>query len=388
MSQAPREQFSFSLKIFGCQVNYYDGQKIAFALSSVGGRETQKINQAQLIVALACAVRQKAVDKLLGHLKNWRALPQKPKIVVVGCVLPADRKKIKADWLGTTEKFLANYPQILSSLGFGSLKNQPSPQHRTHQIDPQTGAVYVTITSGCNNFCSFCAVPYTRGREISRPIPEILKEVQGLVKEGYDYVILLGQNVNSFGLSDWQPSDRRKHRDQTGQSWSKDHPSPFVKLLLELEKIPGLRQIGFLSPNPQDVGEDLIWWVGQSKKFDGRLHLPLQSGSNRILKMMNRRYTAEEFEQLVQKIRRARPDIEITTDLIVGFPTESKEDFQKTFALVKKINFAKAYIAQYSPRPGTLAAQKYPDDVSPQEKRRRFYLLDRLVNKKHVITAK
>jgi tRNA-2-methylthio-N6-dimethylallyladenosine synthase len=218
---------------------------------------------------------------------------------------------------------------------------------------PQAG--YVPIMTGCNNFCTYCVVPYTRGREKSRPAKEIIREVKKLVKKSYKEIWLLGQNVNSY-------------------------PN-FPDLLRKINALPGDFKIHFMSSHPKDFSDDLIKAIGECKKVSKEIHLPVQSGNNEILKKMNRPYTVNHYKKLVRKIRKAIPDIKLSTDVIVGFPGETKKQFQDTVKLFKEIKFDKAYISRYSPRPGT-PASKLKDNVAPLEKKRRWKILDEIANKK------
>jgi len=194
-------------------------------------------------------------------------------------------------------------------------------------------------------------------------------------------LILLGQNVNSFGLSDFTPRDLRKNRSPQGKKWTKDHPSPFVGLLYKLGNIREIEKISFLSPNPQDMSADLIDWMRNSGKFSRILNLPLQAGSDNVLARMNRRYSQKEYLDLVDKIRRAVPDIYLSTDIIVGFPGETEKDFKETIKVVRRCQFDKAYIAMYSPRAGTASARLYEDNVSSATKKKRWQKLNRMINK-------
>ena len=191
---------------------------------------------------------------------------------------------------------------------------------------------------------------------------------------------LLGQNVNSYGLSNWQPRDLRKNRDKTGRAWTKDNPSPFVQLLRKIDGIIGVKKVSYLSPNPQDMSDDLIDWMKTSKKYSRELNLPLQAGNDEVLKRMNRRYSTKEYLELVEKIKKAVPDIWLSTDIIVGFPGETFDQFTDTVNLAKQVGFKKAFISQYSPRLGTTAAKIYKDDVPQTEKKRRWTVLNKLIN--------
>jgi len=406
--------FTYFLFILGCQFNYYDAEKLAIALDSIGGNEVVDVKDASVAIIFACSVRQKAADRILGHIRNWKEINPKLKVIVTACVLPPDRKRLlRSTDLIVDEKELINDPQkYLSKLSFRPRRRNPlfrvtlspvstrqvgrggrfsgvrkavsgannEPQRLSnYQLTDYGKTAYVTITAGCNNFCSYCAVPLVRGRETSKPLPLIVSEINDLSTRGYKSIMLLGQNVNSYGLSDYSPRDMRKNKSPLGKKWSKDNPSPFVKLLREIAKIDGLKKISFLSPNPQDMSDDLIDWMKAEKKFARDLNLPVQSGSNRILKRMNRRYSRAEYLTLVKKIRSAVPGIYLSTDIIVGFPGETKKDFEDTVDVVKKCKFNKAFISIYSPRPGTASAM-IDNDVSYTEKKRRWDKLNKMIN--------
>jgi tRNA-2-methylthio-N6-dimethylallyladenosine synthase len=266
--------------------------------------------------------------------------------------------------------------------------NLPSVrQDKTH--------AWVPISTGCNSFCTYCIVPYSRGRERSRPKAEIIKEVEQLARKGYREITLLGMNVNSWGLEKigigyrkLLMHDKKFKRSDIPSNQSqylkpKGTP-PFVKLLRRISRVKGIKKIRFLTSNPWDFHDELIDEIAGNTKIDRYIHLPVQSGSNKILKRMNRGYTRQDYQRLVGKLRRKIPDVVIGTDIIVGFPGETKADFQQTVSLAKKIKWQIAFVAQYSPRPGTAAWRIYQDDVSPQEKKRRWEILDELINKKNL----
>lgn len=377
----------YNLFIIGCQQNVYDGERIAFLLDRLGHFPTTE-KDADLIIILSCSVRQKAVDRLWGKIGRWQKMIKHKKIIITACLLPKEKKLFKSvvdDIVLPTEiidYLIKNYSSATSyklppsadpplAEKANSLSDGFLPKDRHH--------AYVPITIGCNNFCTFCAVPYTRGQEISRDESEIINEIRRLIESGIKEITLLGQNVNSYGLSDWKRRDLRKNRDRFNRSWSANNPSPFVTLLKKIEKI---EKISFLSPNPQDMSDDLINWMATSQIFSQELNLPLQSGDDEVLRRMNRRYNQKEYLNLVQKIRQAVPDIWLSTDIIVGFPGETKQQFQNTVNLVKQIGFNKAFVSQYSPRPGTVSAKIYSDDVPAKEKKRRWQILDQLINSK------
>jgi tRNA-2-methylthio-N6-dimethylallyladenosine synthase len=222
--------------------------------------------------------------------------------------------------------------------------------------------------TGCDNFCSYCAVPYTRGREISRPFNDIISDIKQALKNGSKEILLLGQNVNSY----------YKRSSVYNRKIDNRH---FIKLLTTIDNLPGDFKFNFISSNPHDMSNKLIKTLAKLKKWPRELHLPLQSGDDEILRKMNRKYNRHQYLKLVANLKSQIPDLKLTTDIIVGFPGETKEQFNNTVKLCKKIGFKKAYIAQYSPRPGTAAA-KLKDDVPAKEKKRRWQLLNRLINKK------
>jgi len=245
------------------------------------------------------------------------------------------------------------------------------------------------------SFCTYCIVPYARGREESRPLEKIMSEVKSLAEQGYEEITLLGQNVNSWGLEKVGVSLRKMllsnkdfHRDQLPSNQSqylkpKGTP-PFVKLLQTISSVPEIKIIRFISANPWDFHDELIEEIGQNKKIDRYIHLPVQSGSDSVLKRMNRGYTQNDYLRIVNKLRKTDPTITLGTDLIVGFPGETDEEFQQTVELAKKVNWQVGFINKYSPRPGTVASKLYEDDVSPQIKDKRWHILEKIINQPHM----
>ncbi len=368
---------SYAVHALGCQQNWYDAEKVAHALDSAGLFPASE-DEADLIIILACSVRQKAVDRIFGLIDKWRQKKTRY-IVVSACVLPADRAKVaaKADALVPEEGLLDHLSSLIGQPLNGTLGGHRNGTNAKH---PAKHA-FIPITLGCNNFCTFCAVPHTRGREQSRPKSLILAEAAATVKNGTTNLTLLGQNVNSYGLSDFSPRDLRKNRDRSGRAWSKENPSPFVELLRDLEKIPGLKSLAFLSPNPQDVSADLIDWMAQSTVFSKTLNLPLQSGSDDVLKRMNRRYSVAEYQELVRQIRSAVPDILLSSDIIVGFPGETDTDFAETMRVARESRYVKVFTGIYSPRPGTVSATLYKDDIPAKVKHARWSEIETEFNK-------
>lgn len=251
---------------------------------------------------------------------------------------------------------------------------------------------WVPISSGCNSFCTFCIVPFSRGREKSRPLEDILFEVKDLAQKGYKQITLLGQNVNSWGLEKVGVSLRKMFMENSNLSLG-DIPAnasqyqkpadkpPFVNLLQEVSKIDGIEKISFFTSNPWDFWDELITEIKTNPKIDRFIHLPVQSGSNRVLKLMNRGYTRESYLNIVNKIKSQIPDVVFGTDIIVGFPTETDEDFNETVDLVKQVGFKVAFVARYSPRPGTASTKLFTDDVPAKVKKERWEILDKIANK-------
>jgi len=372
---------NFFLWTIGCQYNVHDGIRVGYLLNRLGFIESPA-EEANFIIILACAVRQTAVDRILGKLRDWKG----KKIIVSGCVLPADRKKLAAAGVlfWNIEK-----PQDLADI----LSIKDKRQIKALFQEGAKLSSYVPIMVGCNNFCSYCAVPYTRGRERSRPMEEVIRDVKSIIRTKAPTprlrtsgdrssglrpreIMLLGQNVNSYKIS-----QKSKVESQKCKLKAKTE-SDFTKLLKALNNLEGDFAISFISNHPKDMEDDIIKAVATLPKIKKSIHLPLQSGSNKILKAMNRPYTKEQYLKIVEKIRRADSKIEITTDVIVGFPGETEVDFQQTVEAFKKVGYALAYINKYSPRAGT-AAFKLGDPISWDEKKRRWKILNELANHKN-----
>lgn len=375
---ASKRPASYAVYALGCQQNWYDAERAAYFCDALGMLAATP-KTAELIIIFSCSVRQKAMDRLYGLVGTWRKHSPKKTIVVTACVLPADKAVLNPlvdaiipdqqieTWLKERYGDLPT-PQAVPTALFGT------------NLTPIPHQAFVPITQGCNNFCTFCAVPHTRGREQSRPQDQIIKEVEAQLKLGNTSITLLGQNVNSYGLSDYAPRDLRKNKDANGHRWTPTHPSPFVELLRHLDQLPGLANLSFLSPNPQDFSDDLIDWMANSPVFTRTLNLPLQSGSDQVLKRMNRRYSQQEYLTLVDKIRAAVPTIVLSTDIIVGFPGETDADFAETLTVAKHAVFERAFIGIYSPRKGTTAEKVYPDDIPYPTKHQRYAALNDLIN--------
>jgi len=329
-------------------MNKSDSERIATVLENMGYRKTLNEGEADLIVVNMCSVRQSAVDRVFGiSQKLYKLKGQKPnvKTILTGCILKEDRKRLaeKFDLIVDKEKYLRCPPKF---------QNLP--------------IVYIPISNGCNNACSYCVVPFTRGRLVCRNHIDVTKEIKDALQKGAKEIWLLGQNVNDYKSNVRCQSQNVKTVN-------------FAGLLKMINKIPGNFKFFFTSPHPKNFSDELITTLAECEKFGKYLNLPVQSGDNKILKRMNRKYTVKDYINLVKEIRKRMPEIKLSTDIIVGFPGETEKQFQNTAKLVKEIKLNWAYIAKYSPRPGT-AAFKLKDDVPWTEKKRREKILREIIN--------
>jgi tRNA-2-methylthio-N6-dimethylallyladenosine synthase len=336
----------YFIKTYGCQANKADSERIARLYQEKGYQAAKNIGEADVVIINTCSVRESAENRVYGLIRNitmrYALCAKRPKVVLAGCMLRLGVTSLK--------KKLPQVDEFLRMEDY-SFDLTPIRKEKIH--------AWVPIMEGCNHFCTYCVVPYARGREKSRAFEEIVCEVERLAKQGHQEITLLGQNVNSYG-KDLEPKKK------------------FSQLLHSLHEIKGLKKISFITSNPWDLTFDIIQSI-KLPKIDKSLHLPVQSGDDKVLKKMNRPYTAKEYIALINQIRKEIPEIKISTDIIVGFPGATKEAFENTVKLCKKVGFDKAYIAKYSPRPGTVAF-KLKDDVSPQEKKRRWRVLEELIN--------
>lgn len=346
---------------FGCQMNRSDSERIASVLEGMGYEETFDIRRADLAIINMCSVRQSAVDRVYGLSPLFIALKTKNRgfrAVLTGCILKPERAKLASvfDFILNKED-LENWPSLLK----GKEPKKKKPDYL--KIVPKYGngiQAFVPISNGCDNFCTYCAVPYTRGKLVSRSHKDIVREVKNLIEKGYKEIWLLGENVNSY----------------------KSGKVDFSKLIEEIDKIEGKFWLRFTSPHPKDFSDKLIDTLSKSKKFAPYINLPAQSGDNKVLRKMNRPYTREKYISLVKKIRKVfKNKIAISTDIIVGFPGETKERFKNTERLMKEICFDMAYIAEYSPRPQSFACEKMEDDIPLKEKKRRSKALTEILKK-------
>ena len=347
-------------------MNHSDSERIASVLENIGYKKALNIEKADLIVINMCSVRQSAVDRVYGLIQKLEQLQttnHKLQTILTGCILKKDRRKFAQHFdLILNIHNLPQWPKILNS------KHKILNTSNYLKIRPEYSSfpiAYVPVSTGCNNFCAYCVVPYTRERLTHRPAKDIVKEVKELVKKGYKEIWLLGQNVNSY-----------KYKLKIKGSKVIEFPD----LLKIINDIPGEFWIRFTSSHPKDLSDELINIMAKCKKVNPYLNLPVQSGDNRILKEMNRGYTIQKYKNLIKKIRKKIPDITLSTDIIVGFPGETKEQFKNTAKLLEEIKFDMVYISQYSLRYGTAAA-KTKDNVSQKEKKRREKVLTEILKK-------
>ncbi len=369
---------TFYLETFGCQMNVVDSEQIVELLQRSGYRQVTTPNQADLVLLNTCSVRDKAERKVYGHLGRFKPIKdRRPGLIigVGGCVAQQEGARMleKIPYLdlvfGTHN--IHRLPELVAAAEQRrrTVETEFLDQETRLDLFPQRArrndvVRFVTVMQGCDNFCSYCIVPHVRGREISRSSAEVIAEVEQLVGQGAREVTLLGQNVNSYGLKD------------AGEL-------SFAQLLQRVDAIEGLRRVRFMTSHPKDLTAELIDCFAGLDKLCKHIHLPLQSGSDRILKLMNRGYSAGDYLDKVERLKRACPEIRLTTDIIVGFPGETEEDFQATLDVVRQVEYADAYTFLYSPRVETAAA-KITDNQSGLEKQRRF---QRLVDLQQDISA-
>ena len=380
----------------GCQLNENDSEKLCGMLEEMGYTKTEQYQEADLVLFNTCCVRENAEDKLFGKLGELkRVKEQKGTIIAIGGCMMQEKH--------ITDKIHESYPYTDIIFGTHTLQKFPEDLYKTIQSKTKMedvldidGEVYeglpikrtsnikasVTIMYGCNNFCTYCIVPYVRGRERSRHPKDILEEVEELAKEGYKEITLLGQNVNSYLRSEeW----KEKNIDYHGIN-------SFATLLRAINKIDGIERIRFVSPHPKDFTDDVIEAIAKCDKVCKLIHLPLQSGSTRVLKAMNRKYTKEQYLELVEKMKAKIPNLTLSTDIIVGFPGETEEEFEDTLDVGRKVNFEQVYMFIYSRRVGT-PGDRMENQIPEEIKHERFNRLKDLVeggieenNKKYIGT--
>ncbi|PID36103.1 MAG: tRNA (N6-isopentenyl adenosine(37)-C2)-methylthiotransferase MiaB [Rhodobacterales bacterium] len=362
------------IRTYGCQMNVYDSERMAEALGGEGYVETKSPEEADMILLNTCHIREKAAEKVyseLGRFKDLKAEKPDLKIGVAGCVAQAEGEEIMKRQpivdLVVGPQTYHRLPEMVAKANAGEkpvdtdfpledkfevLKKRPKAR--------RAPSAFLTVQEGCDKFCAFCVVPYTRGAEVSRPPERILREARELVERGVREITLLGQNVNAY----WGAAG--------AEDWS------LARLIWELNGIDGLERIRFTTSHPNDMSDDLIEAHGTCEKLMPYLHLPVQSGSDKILKRMNRSHTAEHYIRLIERIRDARPDMLISGDFIVGFPEETEADFEDTMALIREVRYGQAFSFKYSARPGTPAAER--EMVCQDAANRRLQQLQALLN--------
>lgn len=371
------------IKTFGCQMNIRDSEIMTQKLAEQGYSACASLEEASLIVINTCSVRAKAEQKLFSLLGSLRAAKQANpslRICVAGCVAQQEGKNIVERMphvdlvIGTQQIY--DLPDVLARAGTVQVRTDLSETYRIPRYLPDPGGLspapeadqtalfsrYVTIMQGCNNFCTYCVVPFTRGREVSRRAADIIDEVTRLVGAGVREIILLGQNVNSYGRENPVLEDGA--------------PYPFSRLLRDVAGIEGLRRLRFTTSHPKDLSDDLISCFAELDNLCPQFHLPVQSGSDAILRRMNRKYTRADYLDKVDRLRAARPDLALTTDIIVGFPGETDADFQATMELLERVRYHGSFSFKYSDRPNT-AASKYTDKCSEEVKSERLRIFQR-----------
>jgi tRNA-2-methylthio-N6-dimethylallyladenosine synthase len=392
------KNFKYTILTMGCQLNENDSEKLCGMLEKMGYTKTEKQNDADLALFNTCCVRENAEDKLFGKLGELKRLKEQKGIIIAigGCMM--QEKHI-------TDKIKESYPFVDILFGTHTLHKFPEDLYKVieekrklEDILDIDGKIYeglpikrdskikasVTIMNGCNNFCSYCIVPYVRGRERSRQPRDIIEEVKKIAKEGYKEITLLGQNVNSY---------LRVEREKNIPFEEYQGVNSFATLLRAINKIDGIERIRFISPHPKDFTDDVIEAIADCEKVCKLVHLPLQSGNTKVLKEMNRKYTKEQYLNLVEKMKNKIPNLTLSTDIIVGFPGETDEEFEDTLEVVEKVRFEQVYMFIYSRRVGT-PGDKMQNQIPEDIKHKRFDKLKALVesqieenNKKYIGTT-
>ncbi|MFH0779507.1 MAG: tRNA (N6-isopentenyl adenosine(37)-C2)-methylthiotransferase MiaB [Parcubacteria group bacterium] len=375
---------SYFIITFGCQMNKSDSERIAAVFESLGFAQARTAESADFVVVNACAVRQTAVDRAWGLVRNKKTRKQKnkklkkqkiknQKFILTGCILDKDKVKFEKKF-----DFIFNIKELGKLAGFlrGNAESEFADYFAIKPKITNKFQAFVPIMTGCDNYCSYCVVPYVRGREASRPVKDVLNEIKRLVKAGGKEILILGQNVNSYN-----PNDEHIPRRSSGRVFCSDNPfkNKFAKLLWEANQIDGINRIIFAASHPKDMNHDIISALALPKMMN-YLHLALQSGDDEVLAKMNRQYTTDDYYAIIKKVRKIKPEIAIGTDLIVGFPGETKRQFENTLKFYDKIKFDIAFISKYSPRAGTASA-KMEDEVPQAEKQRRWREVQNLMEK-------
>jgi tRNA-2-methylthio-N6-dimethylallyladenosine synthase len=354
------------IETYGCQMNEYDSELVKALLQKNGFVIVADNKKADIIILNTCAVRDSAVRKVSGRIARLRYLNKNYIIGVIGCIASAYKtelykiKDFKIDFFVGPDNY-KKLAQVIKKVIISNEKSDETEQlletyEDVFPVRKKGASAWLTIMRGCNNYCTYCIVPYSRGPERSKSFKSIINEVEQIIEQGYKQVYLLGQNVNSYV----------------------DNKQNFVDLIKTISNYQQIKRIRFTSPHPKDLSMSLIELMAQKSNICSQLHLPLQSGSTNILEKMNRTYTQEDYLALIKNIKSIIPDIVLSTDIIIGFPGETKKDYEETIKVMKEVMFDSAYIFKYSVRPKTLAAKKYKDNVSEKEKKARITKLNEM----------
>ncbi len=370
---------TFSITTYGCQMNKNDSERIAGLLSSLGFSETPDESGADVIIVNTCSVRQSAEDRVYGSQEKYLEYKKtKPDMIVAvtGCMPGRDKARAFRQRLPGTDLYfptpeMVHLPRWIAELR-PELVNSDSLEAdylKIHPMRAPSAQAFLTIQTGCNKFCTYCVVPYARGLERNRPAADILREARELLAHGVIEITLLGQTVNSYRATD-------------PETFSKDNPykDHYAALLWEMNQLPGLERLHWTAAHPLSMSDEVIDALALPKQVN-YLHLPVQTGNNEVLRRMNRKYTREQFMEVINKVKARRPGIALGSDIIVGFPGETREQFNDTLSLYAEVGFDISYNAQYSPRSGTLGVKLYQDDISKEEKRDRWDDLQSLMEK-------
>jgi len=354
----------YYIKTYGCQMNFYDTEKLSALLNKKNFQRTYKVEEASFIFVNTCSVRKHAEDRALGFLISIKSTNKI--FCLIGCTANLYGEKIfeKFPFIdvvcgsNTYKKLVEVLPEIKKGEKIVLIGESKNPFiEETGEIEGKTSS-FITISKGCENFCSYCVVPFTRGKLVNKPFVKIIEEIKNLVKNGVKEIILIGQNVNEYRYENYD----------------------FVDLIYKVAEIEGVERFGFLTSHPKDIPEKLLKSFSEIPHLYKHLHFPLQSGSDRILKKMNRKYTVEKYLRIVERSREIYPEISLTSDIIVGFPGETEEDFRKTYRIVEKVRFDDLFVFKYSPRPKTVAS-KFSEIVSQEEKEKRHRIILNLQDK-------
>lgn len=376
---------NYHIVTLGCAANSADAERLAALYESRGMTRTSDMDTADVVAIVTCMIRQTAEDRvygIVGNLEREKRQGRQVSVIVTGCMSGMAIRDTSGKMLASLKRRLPGVDEFLpiDEVGYEYHGRRAEGKH-----------AFVTISNGCNNYCTYCVVPYARGAEVSRPYGDILDECRRRIAEGNTRITLVGQNVNSYG------SDLVRETASSGSPVTVNGrtvepvyvrhlgkmriPTLFPYLLADVAQLAGLESVDFVSSNPWDFSDELIATIAAHPAVSRLIHLPVQSGDGEVLKRMNRWYTPEEYLALLKRIRDRIPGVSFSTDIIVGFCGETEEEFARTVRLCNAAGFAKAYVAQYSVRPGTVATKTMKDDVPPEVKKRRWETLDTLINK-------